>query len=244
MLNKEALLRQLRLWHRRLGLTLLLWLVLVATTGIAINHTKDFALETKHMPRLVLETIYGISAPEIRSFAIEDRWFSLVAAQQLYVDDIPIGPCENFLGVAGYNGEYFAACRGVIFIVNSQGELLEKLAGGYGVPTPIDAFGLCDNSPCLQSRERLYRFDGVNFTWRPLATGMLLPSHVSQPPEDLLRQLQAHHIPPDLGLERLLRDLHSGVFFGLGPWIMDLFAATILVLSLIGLALWILGRRR
>lgn len=71
-------------WHRRCALFVLLWLALLATSGIFINHANDWGLDRKALWPALQSWIYGvepadsrfcdgIQLPDIECFTIFDR---------------------------------------------------------------------------------------------------------------------------------------------------------------------------
>jgi len=60
-----------------------------------------------------------------------------------------------------------------------------------------------------------------------------------------LKKLLRNHFRGEvLPVERVLLDLHSGRFFGkIGPWLFDIAAALLILLSLTGSWIWLRRRR-
>lgn len=242
-LKQRLPLNKISLWHRRIGLFLLVWVIFVALTGVALNHSKAFDLESLPLPRAILEGIYGIEPPEVESYFHKGDWLSLVAGDQLYRNRQRLGFCPGLRGAATLAGETYVACSDSLYLLDHRGEIIEQIGAGLGLPTPIDAFGHCGGQPCLESAGQVYRFDPADFSWSPGAADSFEASVPGETPSGLYEDLARRNSPPDFNGERLVRDLHSGVFFGLGPWLMDLFALVLVTLSVTGLIQWWLRRR-
>jgi hypothetical protein len=242
LINKAKLSRTFRTWHRRLGLALLLWLLFVAVTGFLLNHSRDFGFDSKPLPTSVLAAVYGIESPETTSFYINGLWLSHVSGNQLYRDREPLGFCQGLKGTAEYQGEIYAACDETIYILTASGELIERINAGLGVPFPITGFGVCDELPCLEHGGQSYALNPTYLTWAETDT-TLTPARAGETPQGLGAYLRDINSPPDFQIQRLVRDLHSGAFFGLGPWLMDLFAISLVAMSALGFSLWWSTRR-
>lgn len=242
MITKPQLFYQLRLWHRRISLALLVWVFFVACTGIALNHSQDFGLDKLPLPSAVARSVYGVEPAPIRSFYSASAWISQTG-NSLYWQDTPLGYCPELLGVARVKGEIFAACSDSLSILTTQGEVIERQTASLGLPTPISAFGLCAGKPCLSHDGQNFSLDPQQYTWQQESASL-----ESQPPgitpKGLRQRLEALTTPPDFKFERLIQDLHSGAFFGLGPWLMDIFAVALMAISLLGFGVWWLNRRR
>ena len=144
-------------------------------------------------------------------------------------------------GLATLVDELYVGCIDSVYVLTGDGDVIEQLNAHLGLPVPIQRFGHCDNLPCLVSDERIFAFDPVGFKWNATASA-LQSTPADNTPAGLHARLQQQNAPQDFHLERLIRDLHSGLFFGLGPWLMDLFAITLMVLSITGFTMWWLTR--
>jgi len=243
LINKAKLARQLRNWHRRIGLFLLIWVFFVALTGISLNHAKDFGFDTAPLPPFILKSVYGVESPEVTSFYAGGGWLSHVTGNQLYWNKTALGFCQGLVGVASYNNEIYAACRDTVFILDTQGQVIERINAGYGIPLPIEQFGTCNDLPCIQIDGASQVFDPAMFSW-VTSDAEFIGSKPDETPDGLGTYLKDLNSPPDFTLQRLVQDLHNGAFFGLGPWLMDIFAIGLMAMSAMGGFIWWLGRRR
>jgi hypothetical protein len=79
---KNQILRALRPWHRRLGLLSALFMLLLALTGVAINHSQDFNLDIAQVKQGWLLDYYGITAPKtVTVFHTEPKLLYLFSAE-------------------------------------------------------------------------------------------------------------------------------------------------------------------
>ena len=92
-------LRSFSVWHRYMGVSAALFAILVAVTGVLLNHTEDFDFDSTHVQADWILDWYGIEAPQdLLSFPIAGRHVTLMG-EHLYLDrrEIDHHPCEASL---------------------------------------------------------------------------------------------------------------------------------------------------
>jgi len=250
-LNKpSAFSRKLRTflwrWHRRVGLTCLVVFLSVSVTGVLLNHTSELALGKQKVSSEWLLTHYGFNLPTITSYPIRGHWLSDLGGDYLYLDSEQLAYCQGRL-VGAVTLEQFSvvACERELLLLTPEGELVEHIGAVYGVPSPIDALGLCAEQLCLRASGALYLADVQQLQWRELDEGVLVPSESDELPEALEGSLREHALGSGLDMERVLLDLHSGRIFGVyGVWLVDLAALGLILLVLSGFWMWYQQARR
>ena len=236
-----SFLRRLRRWHRGTGLFLLLWVLLVAVTGVALNHSAGLGLDKLRLTSPLLLRLYAIELKEPQGIPVDRHWLSVGGDRQLYLDALAIGHCERLDGAAVTEAGIYAACGDALMVIDRQGRIVERLPPP---PTPTNdasRFGLCAGSPCIETGDTQLALDPVHLTWQPTAAALSAPAPNSLP-ASLAQALRDQSIPAEFSWERLVRDVHSGAVAGIGPWLMDFFALALIFLSLTGIALWFTGR--
>jgi len=227
-------------WHKRVGLACLLVFLSVSITGFLLNHTSELALGKQKISSEWLLAHYGFRLPTITSYPIHDRWVSDLGGDYLYLDSEQLAYCQGSL-VGAVTLEQFSvvACERELLLLTPEGELVEHIGAVYGVPSPIDALGLCGEQLCLRASGALYLADVQQLQWRELAEGVLEPSEFGVLPEALEKSLREYALGGGLDMERVLLDLHSGRIFGVyGVWLVDLAALGLILLALSGFWMW------
>lgn len=210
-------------WHRRLALLVGLWLVLLALSGILINHAHDWGLDRSALPRSILSLAYGIEtdAPDY-----------CLAAEA-------IGPaCADVFGHLGLPTGQLLLAATQAFVLDSQGQVIETLAAGH--------LGLSGLEGGLRQGDQLYLSDGPRIV---RTDPDLLDFEVLDPAAaEALRGAPWQRRDPSadsVTWERLLLDLHAARFLGpAARWFNDLMAGLILVLAASGAWLYRAKRRR
>ncbi|MGE0115679.1 MAG: PepSY domain-containing protein [Steroidobacteraceae bacterium] len=237
-MSRTALLSR---WHRRFGLALCLFAILLATTGIALNHTQDLQLARYTVQWPWLLELYGMpsNTPQ-QSFAVPGHWLSRWQ-QHVYFDahatDLP--PVDHLAGAVALPTGMALASQDSVWLLDAQAQVIDRLDRPGGAA--IAAVGLAQTQLQLrltdasqwQANADLTAFEAANATdieWsEPVVLPAGLVSAIAQ---------QAGGV----SLERLLLDLHSGRLFSrLGIWLIDLSGLALLVLAITGL--WMVLRR-
>lgn len=234
-------------WHRRLGLLAALFVLLVASSGVVLNHTDGLGLDRRFVSWNWLTAAYGDPASALSAFRLERHWLSRTASGVVYLDTREVAACRGELVGALQQGDLLlAACAEELLLVTARGELVESAIAGTGLPVPVQSIGLIDGEVALQVEGEwwLADLDRMAFSRRPPGGGAEMQQRLqARLPDDILRELPV----PDRWLtwERVLLDLHSGRLFGrLGVLWVDLVGVFLCVLAMSGTAMWWLHRRK
>lgn len=241
-------LRSFYVWHRYMGITVALLVLLIAVTGLLLNHTEQLALDARHVQWNWILEWYGIRAPDqMTSFDIGDRRVTLMG-EHLYLDDVEIrGEFQRLTGGVAVDGLFVVAVDDRLLLLSTDGALVESLDAMDGIPAGVQAVGRDgDQQLVLKTALDLYTTDADFLKWRHWdGDTSAIAWARAQPTDPVLKQaLQSHYRGEILPLERVMLDLHSGRFFGrFGPLLMDLSAVLLLLLCLSGAWMWFKRRR-
>ena len=234
-------------WHRRLGFILALFLVLLATTGILINHSDQLDIDQPVRNSAVLSW-YGVDSPDqIIGVNTPLGWFSQMGAG-IYHQQKRVAQCDEatFVGALSLPNQLILACEQVLFVLDDSGQLEEKLDSLFGLPVPINALSKNDLNEVLirvgknKNSSQVYKLNMEAAQWAIVSsTGLLAWPSLIPVPSGLKTALLSDYRGTDISWERVLLDLHSGRLFGsVGNWLMDIVAVLILLLASSGLRLW------
>ncbi|UJF20978.1 PepSY domain-containing protein [Shewanella sp. OMA3-2] len=148
---KYKILRALRPWHRRLGILSSFFILLLAVTGVAINHSQDFNLDIAQVKQAWLLDYYGINAPQkITVFCIASttglnaespsQCKTQVAAtdSQLWLKDKLILESQlPILAVTRVGDSLVAIDTRHVYLFSAAGELYETQGPSTGSPGHI-----------------------------------------------------------------------------------------------------------
>lgn len=229
-------------WHRALGLTAALLVVVLSISGLALNHSDRLALNERHLAGDTVLKLYGIDPPPILfAFTAEQSWIGQID-DTLYLNEHPIASvAQPLVGAVEINSLIAIATRHAVFLTTPQGRIVDTLGTESGTPTPILALGKTQQDQLLaRTASGIFQSDRNFLQWQPAP-----PGHSGQwslpatPPPDLQSQWQSAQLSRAISWERLLLDLHSGRLLGAwGPYFMDAAAIALLLLAATGIWRW------
>lgn len=226
-----------RKWHRWLGLCAAAFLLLLAVTGVLLNHTHRLKLDQTYVRADWVLGLYGIKAPdEIQAYALGDDWLSAFGGK-LYHNADGIHPFEGPLLAAGDWDELaFAISANQLVLLTPQGEVVESLDSG--LPEGIQRAGISGEHLVVGTDTANFAIDQDFGDWE--ATDAPAAWIVSQPlPGELGEGLRAQFVGPGITVERIVQDVHSGrILGGFGVVIMDLAAVALIFLAVSGIYLF------
>jgi hypothetical protein len=204
-------------WHRRFAVFISLWLVLLAASGLLINHAHDWGLDSQPLASPLQRWVYGIETqatdlcePLTQEGHACDRLFARLK--------LPVGVL--LLGVRD------------LFLLDDSGQLVEKLS--------VRQFGLASLQAAFVEGSRIYLRDSNKTV---LTTPDLIETRVLEDADVVRLEGENWQIaePPQESItwERFLLDLHAARFLGpAAKFFNDLMAVFILILALSGLWLF------
>lgn len=77
-LNKARRKQFLNRWHRRIGITVAVWLLLLAISGLLINHAHDWGLDQSNIPGTLQSLLYPMTMGDEFEEAAFISWERLV----------------------------------------------------------------------------------------------------------------------------------------------------------------------
>jgi hypothetical protein len=238
--------RSLRLfllrWHRRIGVMLSLFVILIAATGIVINHANRFDLDTMPITSPWILSWYGIEFEGERGgYAADESWISAFQGK-LYWNAESIGYCEEPLkGAEKVADIWFVLCDTSLTLLSSEGELIENLDDVVpGETTSLS--GTEGEWLIITSGTGTQALHSETLELKTESHALAPPRIATPLPANLQDELnfKSHSVT----IERLLLDLHSGRILQLpGALINDLVALAMILLALSGSWLWLRRRR-
>lgn len=228
----------MRRWHRRVGAAIGLIALLLAITGILLNHSERLGLPRLTISQPWLLAVYGIEPPHAVAFPVNDLWVSHWGGNQLFLQAREVSFCQAPLsGAVFWRDQIVAACADGLVLLTTTGEVIERIGGIYGVPQPITGLAAADHL-YLQTPDGVFRADLDAMQWSPVAVNAK-PVTPSPLPPALAEPLASQLAGAELTLERVIADIHSGRILGsAGIWLADLAALGLVFLGGSGLWLW------
>lgn len=233
-----------RHWHARIGVLVSVFILTMAVTGVALNHTEALNLARTQIDYNWLMRWYGIKAEPVPQGYLFDQGYFVGNAERWVMDGklLPHAP-ESVIGAVEAAGVRYLATPSAIYLFQPDGALVEKLNGNALPTTSISRIGTLDGSVWVQGPQGIFSSeDGMN--WQPQSEKPLLWAR-PQPLPTRVEQQADSLFSPSLPMERVILDLHSGRIFGrYGPLVMDLTAFVLTVLSISGVWIYLRSLRK
>jgi hypothetical protein len=239
--SRAKLLRSLYIWHRYIGISTAIFVIVLALTGLVLNHTDELELDAVYVQSEALLDWYGINTPEglnshtsglISITAVNDQIFW--GNKRLTHISAPLA------GMLTYSDLVVIASGGALSLFTPDGELVEKLDNVAGVPTGILAIGITPQALlAVKTARGIYLTDENLLEWSRAANPDVAWSVAAPTTPSLTEDLKKAHRGSGLPIERIMLDLHSGRILGrAGVYIMDAAATGFLLLAVSGVWLW------
>jgi hypothetical protein len=236
------LLRLLRRWHARIGFAAMLFFLILALTGLVLNHAQGLGLDGRYVHTGWLARWYGIQTEPPRH-AFRSRHHVLIAANGRWLLDGKASgqSLPQPLGLIELADIFVVASEAALYVFREDGELIEKLEPGALPGVPVRAIGSSARGIVLRTASGIFTSADA-LSWRPLTQRSVLwsaPAELSA----ARRQAYEEALMPGVSVQQLLLDLHSGRFAGrYGPVFVDLLALLLAVVSLTGAWLFLVPR--
>lgn len=230
-------------WHRYIGISVALFVILVSITGIMLNHTEDLELDSRHIQSNWLLDWYGVQAPEeTHGYHTGSLWISQWGSRLLTQNHDLGTQHKQLLGAISYQGMFVIALEGELLLLTPQGEVVEKLQGYQGVPAGMWALGLTEEGRvAVKAAHGIYIADSNLLEWqhKDKETETIRWSSPSLLPDPVREQMRQFYRGKGLDLERVILDLHSGRLLNRGGvYFFDFIAVALVFLACSGLWLW------
>lgn len=252
--------RSLHLWHRTLGLFAGIFVIILAVTGILLNHTADAGLDSRYVQSAWLLDWYGIApSTPLVSYAVREHWVSQLGTR-IYYDAIEVAvDAESLpgllLGAVALPEMVVVATEGRLILLTHKGEHIETLANSQksnsqesnsqGLPAGIRSIGVSDEHLVVRTAQGDYVADTDLLQWKAQSVEDARWAVVGVAPQVITQRLLAAYRGTGLTLERVVLDLHSGrIVGGWGRWIMDIAAGILIFLAATGAWMWLKQRQR
>jgi len=236
--------RKMRSLHRSMGALVALFVLMLAVTGILLNHTSDFDLDKRHLTWDWLLDHYGLANAEADAVYLLDRHTISQFGSQVFINAKPVTQSHvPILGGVMIDDLMVLATKDALLLFSPEGEFVERMGDSVGVPAMIQNIGLFHGDPVVQTRNGMWRSDFMLDQWEQLSLNGVGWSEPHAMPSLVQDELSQYFRGNGVTVERVVLDIHNGRILGkYGVWFADLVGVFLVLISLTGLWLWL--RRR
>ena len=236
--------RTLRRWHARIGFAALLFFLLMAATGVALNHGAALGLDSRYVHAEWVARWYGIRQEQPQQVYRTASHLLVAANGRWLLDGSPTGEkMPQPLGLVEIGDLLVVGGERSLYVYRGDGALVDRL-DGFALPgVPLKAIGAGDGELVVQTAAGRFSSTDV-LSWRPgepkvVAWSTPTPLAASD------REAYARDLMPGIPVLRILLDLHSGRFLGsFGPVLFDVVAVVLTILALSGAWMFLAPRLR
>lgn len=224
-------------WHRLVGITSTLIVIITVLTGLALNHADALGLQRKHPHNGLVDKLYRQSAAAVPpGYATARGWITQIGSQ-VFRDTQPFAQHHAPLSGALMEGDsFYLAYRDALVQYDAEGQVVEIFSAMDGLSPPLTALGRSGPDLVVATASGVVSFDTVQGTARGnTVLNKVQWVTVATLPTGLAAPLAAAYRGEGVSYERVLLDLHSGRVFGLaGELVVDGAALCLLSLALSG----------
>ena len=227
------------LWHRRLGLFLVIFIITLATTGIMLNHTDSLELSQQKISNTLLLSIYDIQ-PQTPPINYRSQQHNISQwDEQIYFDNKKLlRDKQQLRGLINWNNIIIMVLSQDVILLSSDGEIIDRYALAQN--SEIEHIGIHNNQAIIKMLDQsMWQADEDILNWQPIGKVQLSWSAPVPLKQRLKDELLEKYRGEGLPLERIILDIHSGRIFGnFGVYVVDAVAVVMLFLSLSGAWMW------
>ncbi|PCJ30533.1 MAG: peptidase [Gammaproteobacteria bacterium] len=235
--------RKIRRLHRSMGAFIAIFVLMLASTGIALNHSDDLDLDKRYLSWNWLLQHYGVTQLKADvAYSLSSHTVSQFGSQ-VFLNSIPITQSSTpILGGIMLDELMVLATQDALLLFSQQGEFIERMDSTVGIPIMVQKIALLDNDVVIQTTNGFWHSDSTLENWQPLSTNEISWSESNVIPDAVDQQIQLYFYDRGISIERVILDLHNGHIFGrYGVWLTDFWGVFLIFISLSGLWMW--GRR-
>jgi uncharacterized iron-regulated membrane protein len=244
MSHLTRMIRFIRHWHARVGVLAALFFLLLASTGLALNHTDTLALAKQQVSASWLMRWYGLKGAVPQQGYLIGNGYVVGDSHRWIMDGHAVPAAQaQLLGVVEVNGLRYLATSDQIRIYQPDGVSIDKMTGGALPALPLHRIGKRDGLVLVDTPQGVFSSaDGL--TWNQAGEIAIAWSKPQFLPPEIKAKIE-EEFAPGLPLERVVLDIHSGRIFGRhGPLVMDMAAIFLAILSISGVWIYLRSIRR
>ncbi len=244
MKGKHYALRLLRRWHARFGVLAIVFFLLLAVSGIALNHGSELRLEGRKVHVAWLARWYGLKT-EPPSGIYQTGNHILAWGNGLWLLDgkIIAEDISPPVGMIEASGIVYIATVDTLFAYTADHRLIEKIPASVLPAVPISAIGIKDKQVELRTGAEVFA-SADSLSWKRAPADKVAWS-AAQPISPSLQHNLAALLVPGIPLSKLVSDIHSGRVFGkYGTLAVDALGLLLVILGLSGAWVFLRSRHR
>lgn len=232
--------RWVRKTHRVLGVSSLLFVLLISLSGLILNHADALGI-SRHAAPMSIIRLYGMELPPVESAFVAAGVLFATSSETLYANGEELAKqADALIGAVAIDGGMVVATRNEFLVTNRDAALIERFTPD--ALASMSKLGTHGGRIIVTTPDGLAEFDPQQMRLLPSESSTIdriawsLPA---SPSEEQAEAIGAAALGQAISWERVLLDLHSGrILPGVGRFLADLTALCLLYMCGTGLVLW------
>ena len=232
---------KLHIWHRYIGVTVSLFVIILSATGLFLNFSDTLKLNKTHVSNSWLLNHYNIGGFTVSSFQTDSHLVSQ-ASSFVYLNGVyALTLNDTLIGALNLDEYILLATQTSLVVIDGDGQIIDEIGKFTGLPeAPLGLSMTDDGHPIIRGSNTYWKGSNELSAWQPLKgphPKWVAPIETS---DDINALIQKHARSHEINYERVLLDLHSGRL--LGQWgqnLMSMSAVLLLVLAVTGIIIWL-----
>jgi hypothetical protein len=244
MKGRHYTLRFLRRWHARFGVVAVVFFLLLAVSGITLNHGGALRLEGRKFHLTWLARWYGLRTdPPSEIYHAGDHSLAWGNGMWLLDGEIVAEDSPPPVGMIELSGTLYVADADALLAYTPDYRLIEKITAAALPAVPIGAIGVKDRQLWLKTSKGIFA-SADSISWQNASASQVEWSVMQQLPSSLQRELSVKLVP-GVSVMQLIADIHSGRILGKqGPLLADILGLLLIAMGLSGGWVFLRSRRR
>jgi hypothetical protein len=236
---RKAMIKRFRKAHRIAGIFLSLFLIIIAVSGVMVNHAALLGLDKTSVPAFIAGWYYRDALSSVSGYRVTEGYVYSIGTE-VYLNRTLVTDCAQGLsGATTVSEGVIALCTGDLLVVSPGGRLVERLGSVHGVPDGVERLGHAGGGLVLGMSDTNRGFDPDTLETIPAPANVSWQQAVRVP-----AALTRASLADAVSWEQFVLDLHSGRLFGAsGAGFVDGLAALLVLMAVSGVLLWRAPRR-
>lgn len=232
---------KLHLWHRYIGISVSVLVIVLSITGLLLNFSDSLKLNRSYAGASWLLKHYNIGDFPVVSFKSQDTVISQ-ASHYIYLDGrYALNLSESLVGVINLSSDLLIATQSSLILIDKDGQIIDEIGSYSGLPeSPLGISVTEQGHPVIRGVNTYWKGSNELSAWQPLEGPHPQWVAPTETPNNLNTLIQQHARSHEIHYERVILDLHSGRLLGnWGQNIMSLAAIMVIVLAVTGIFIWL-----
>ena len=232
---------KLHIWHRYIGITISLLVIILSATGLFLNFSDTLKLNKTHTSSEWLLNHYNIGNFSVSSFQTNDHLVSQ-ASHFIYLNGrYALNLKETLVGALNLGEYILLATQTSLVVIDQNGQIIDEIGKFTGLPeNPLGISITTDGHPVIRGINTYWKGSNELSAWQPLKGPHPKWVAPTETPAQMNTQIQHHARSNEIHFERVLLDLHSGRLLGnWGQNIMSIAAVLLILLAVTGIIIWL-----